>query len=86
MGKVRSSATPINSQAARNFPKMTSVRVTGRVKINSMVPVRRSSAQSRMPTAGDQEEENPGMPFKKCPEVCLAYLIKMAQGKREKPA
>jgi hypothetical protein len=52
IGKVSTSAMPTNSQAAQNLPSTAWTVVTGWVIRNSIVPVLRSSAQSRMPTAG----------------------------------
>ena len=43
---------PVKHHAAKNFPTTASHKVTGSVNNNSMVPPRRSSAQSRMAKAG----------------------------------
>ncbi len=52
IGKVSDSATPMKAQAARNLPRMACQPVIGSVISSSIVPVFRSSAQSRMATAG----------------------------------
>ncbi len=52
IGKVRISATPTNAQAAANLPTIASAGEIGNVIRSSMVPLLRSSAQSRMATAG----------------------------------
>ena len=52
MGKVSDNAIPINPHAARNLPSTASAVETGNVIRISMDPVLRSSAHSRMATAG----------------------------------
>ena len=52
IGNVSSSATPMNPQAARNLPRIASHGEIGSVISSSMVPDLRSSAHSRMATAG----------------------------------
>jgi len=52
IGKVAARATAIKANAARNLPTTASVVVSGKVSISSMVPVLRSSAHSRIDTAG----------------------------------
>ena len=52
IGKVRTSATPMKAQAARNLPRIASQGEIGSVISSSMVPDLRSSAHSRMATAG----------------------------------
>ncbi len=64
-GKVSTSAMTQNSQAARNFPTTASVRVIGRVSSISIVPSRRSSAQSRMVIAGTSSSSTQGRKLKK---------------------
>ena len=51
-GKVSASATATNIQAARNLPSTAEVVDIGIVISSSMVPLLRSSAHSRMATAG----------------------------------
>ncbi len=55
IGKVRRSATVVNAHAARNFPRTRSDTPKGSVIESSIVPVRRSSAQSRIDTAGTRK-------------------------------
>ena len=52
IGKVSASASAATSHAARNLPITTWKVDTGSVISSSIVPVRRSSAHSRMATAG----------------------------------
>ena len=47
---------PRNSQLARNFPTIACHAVIGIVSKSSIVPTRRSSAQSRIPTAGTRNK------------------------------
>ena len=51
-GKVSTSAKAKNSQEAKNFPTIACQGVIGIVSRSSMVPMRRSSDQSLIPTAG----------------------------------
>ena len=52
IGKVSRSAIPAKTQAARNLPSTAAKVVVGSVISSSIVPVRRSSAHSRMAIAG----------------------------------
>jgi hypothetical protein len=54
-GKVSTSATPAKIQAARNLPMTAAKVVVGSVINSSMVPLRRSSAHSRMAIAGTRK-------------------------------
>ena len=54
-GTVSASAAHANAHAARNFPSTRSRTETGSVSRSSIVPVRRSSAQSRMLRAGTRK-------------------------------
>src|ERR1051326_2912098 len=56
-GKVRTSAMPAKHQAARNLPMTASERRIGNVRNNSIVPLRRSSAQSRIDKGGISTRE-----------------------------
>ena len=51
-GKVRSNATARKIQLARNLATIACHVATGMVRSSSIVPERRSSAHTRMPTAG----------------------------------
>ena len=55
IGKVSRSEIPMNSHAAENFANTVVVNLTGKVKSNSAVPERLSSAHSRIPTAGTKK-------------------------------
>ncbi len=63
-GNVSSSAMAQNAQAARNFPNTAWVCVIGSVSSSSIVPSRRSSAQSRMVIAGTSSRNTQGMKVK----------------------
>ncbi len=52
IGVVSSKATPTNAHAAKNLPSTKSHVDIGKVISSSIVPLRRSSAQSRIDTAG----------------------------------
>jgi len=52
VGKVSASATARKIQLARNLATIACQVATGIVSSSSIVPERRSSAQTRMPTAG----------------------------------
>ena len=52
IGKVSARAIAVKHQAARNLPSTASVTEMGSVISSSMVPVLRSSDQSRMEIAG----------------------------------
>jgi hypothetical protein len=65
IGKVRTSAMAMNAHAARNFPATACHIVTGRVNSSSMVPLLRSSAHSRIETAGTRKRYSHGWKLKK---------------------
>ena len=52
IGKVSASAIARKAHEARNLARIASQAFTGIVRSSSMVPERRSSDQTRMPTAG----------------------------------
>jgi len=52
MGKVSTRATSQTTAAARNLPTMADQMVVGKVPKSSIVPLRCSSDQSRIPSAG----------------------------------
>ena len=56
---------PAKIHEARNLPAMTVGTVTGSVSRSSIVPVLRSSAQSRMETAGIRKRYSQGCHVKK---------------------
>ena len=53
-----------NAQAAKNFPTTACAWVIGSVSSNSIVPSRRSSAQSRMVIAGTSSKNTHGTKLK----------------------
>ena len=63
-GKVSSRAMMQNAQAARNLPITACAWVIGSVSNSSIVPSRRSSAQSRMVMAGTSSRNTHGMKLK----------------------
>src|SRR5215469_11550716 len=54
-GNVSVRQSPRNAHDAKNFPTIACQMVTGLVSNSSMVPTRRSSAQSRIPTHGTKK-------------------------------
>ena len=58
-------ATMRKTHDAKNLPIMACHTVTGKVSSNSMVPRRRSSDQSRIPTAGTKKIKSHGIQLKK---------------------
>ncbi len=64
IGKVKRSAIAVNAQAARNFAMTACPMVTGNVIKSSIVPVLRSSAHSRIETAGIRNKYSQGWKLK----------------------
>ena len=63
-GKVSTSASPRNAHDARNLPTMACQVVSGMVSSSSIVPSRRSSDHSRLPTAGTRNRYSQGCQVK----------------------
>jgi len=89
-GKVSTSAMPRKTQEARNFPRIASQGVIGMVSRSSMVPARRSSAHSRMPTAGTRTRYSQGCQPKNAPRLasprsknCPAVKVKKPVSSRK---
>ena len=58
---------PRKSHEARNLPTIACQVVIGKVSSSSIVPLRRSSDHSRIPTAGTRKRNSHGIHMKKAP-------------------
>ena len=64
IGNVSTSAIAMNAHAARNLPSTACHIVTGSVSSSSIVPLLRSSAHSRIDTAGTRNRYSHGWKLK----------------------
>ena len=84
IGNVSTSAIATNAHAARNLPSTACHIVTGSVSSSSIVPLLRSSAHSRIDTAGHQEQVQPRVEVEERLQVGLAALVEVAEVERER--
>ena len=85
MGKVRDQGDADEGPGREEFAQDRLPRtVTGKVRISSMVPMRRSSAQSPHGHRRDQKHEDPGVPLEKSLEIGLTHLEEIADVEGEK--
>src|SRR6476646_4115379 len=84
-GKVRRSATARKIQLARNLATIACQVATGMVSRSSIVPERRSSAQTRMPTAGTSTSMSQGCQPKKLARLASPRSKKLPAVKVKKP-
>src|SRR6185295_18949989 len=84
-GKVSTSATARNAQEARNLATIACHGAIGIVSSSSIVPERRSSAQTRMPTAGTSTRKSHGCQPKKAARLASPRSKKLPAVKVKKP-
>ena len=83
IGKVSTRAMARKIHEARNLPRIACHGVTGNVSSSSIVPIRRSSDHSRMPTAGTRNRKSHGMPHEECAQGRLAPVEEGAEREGE---
>src|SRR3989475_5032372 len=85
VGKVSARATARNAHEARNLATIACQGVIGMVSSSSSVPERRSSAHSRMPTAGTRTRYSQGCQPKKTARLASPLSKKLPAGQDDKP-
>src|SRR3989442_15420243 len=84
-GNVSASATARNAHEARNLATIACQGVIGMVSSSSSVPERRSSAHTRMPTAGTRTRYSHGCQPKNAARLASPLSKKLPAVKGKKP-
>ena len=86
IGNVSTMAMARKIHEARNLPRIACHGVTGNVSSSSIVPLRRSSDHSRMPTAGTRNRKSHGIHMKNAPRDASPRSKNAPKVKVKKPA